>query len=142
MKRALQKYTSGEEVANAVTHVVGSHLGAAMLALLVWQGAESGIDVAWKTTSAAIFGASTILLYAVSSAYHAVVHPPALHARMHVLPLEVASLLAHDLAPLCPRRDYLPLLLRLLVRNVETPQLTVRHSTPRARSSSTFCSVG
>ena len=26
--------TSGEEVANTVTHVVGSHLGAAMLALL------------------------------------------------------------------------------------------------------------
>ena len=87
MKHVANKYTSGEEVANAVTHVVGSHLGAAMLALLVWQGAASGTDVAWKTTSAAIFGASTILLYAVSSAYHAVVHPPAkriLHVMDHM----------------------------------------------------------
>ena len=38
--------SSGEEIANTVTHVVGSHLGAAMLALLVWQGAQSGVDVA------------------------------------------------------------------------------------------------
>jgi len=101
MKRTLQKYTSGEEVANAVTHVVGSHLGAAMLALLVWQGAESGVDVAWKTTSAAIFGASTILLYAVSSAYHAVVHPPAkrvLHVMDH---MAIYFLIAGTYTPFC-----------------------------------------
>lgn len=101
MKRALQKYTSGEEIANAVTHVVGSHLGAAMLALLVWQGAESGIDVAWKTTSAAIFGASTILLYAVSSAYHTVVHPPAkrvLHVMDH---MAIYFLIAGTYTPFC-----------------------------------------
>ena len=67
-------YTSGEEIANAVTHVVGSHLGAAMLALLVWKGATSGVDVAWKTTSGAIFGFSMILLYAISSAYHTVMN--------------------------------------------------------------------
>ena len=95
------KYTSGEEVANAVTHVVGSHLGAAMLALLVWQGASSGTDIAWKTTSAAIFGASTILLYAVSSAYHAVVHPPAkriLHVMDH---MAIYFLIAGTYTPFC-----------------------------------------
>ena len=69
--------TTGEEIANTVTHVIGSHLGAAMLALLVWQGVASGSQVAWKATSAAIFGSSVILLYAVSSAYHAVSHAPA-----------------------------------------------------------------
>ncbi len=81
------EYTGGEEVANAVTHVVGSHLGAAMLALLVWQGATSGVDVAWKVTSGAIFGASMILLYSVSSAYHAVTYRPAkrvLHVMDHM----------------------------------------------------------
>ena len=101
MKRTLHKYTSGEEIANAVTHVVGSHLGAAMLALLVWQGAESGTDVAWKTTSAAIFGATTILLYAVSSAYHAVVHPPAkrvLHVMDH---MAIYFLIAGTYTPFC-----------------------------------------
>ena len=101
MKHMSHKYTSGEEVANAVTHVVGSHLGAAMLALLVWQGAASGTDIAWKTTSAAIFGASTILLYAVSSAYHAVVHPPAkrvLHVMDH---MAIYFLIAGTYTPFC-----------------------------------------
>lgn len=100
MKRS-QDYTSGEEVANAVTHVVGSHLGAAMLALLVWQGATSGVDVAWKVTSAAIFGASMILLYAVSSSYHAVTYAPAkriLHVMDHVA---IYFLIAGSYTPFC-----------------------------------------
>ena len=100
MKRS-QDYTSGEEVANAVTHVVGSHLGAAMLALLVWQGATSGVDVAWKVTSAAIFGASMILLYAVSSSYHAVTYAPAkriLHVMDH---MAIYFLIAVSYTPFC-----------------------------------------
>ena len=71
-KAKVREQTAGEELANTLTHVVGSHLGAAMLALLVWKGAESGTDVAWKVTAAALFGACMILLYAISSAYHAV----------------------------------------------------------------------
>lgn len=67
----VREQTRGEELANALTHVVGSHLGVAMLALLVVKGIESGTAVAWKVTSAALFGACMILLYAVSSAYHA-----------------------------------------------------------------------
>lgn len=101
MKRTPGKYTSGEEVANAVTHVVGSHLGAAMLALLVWQGAMSGVDVAWKTTSAAVFGFSMILLYSVSSAYHAVTYQPAkrvLHVMDH---MAIYFLIAGTYTPFC-----------------------------------------
>ena len=93
--------TSGEEVANTVTHVVGSHLGAAMLALLVWQGARSGVDVAWKVSSASIFGAAMILLYAVSSAYHAVLYPPArrvLHVMDH---MAIFILIAGTYTPFC-----------------------------------------
>ncbi|MCR5753147.1 MAG: hemolysin III family protein [Kiritimatiellae bacterium] len=101
MKRSVEEYTSGEEVANAVTHVVGSHLGAAMLALLVWQGASGDVDVPWKVTSAAIFGFSTILLYAVSSAYHAVVYQPAkrvLHVMDH---MAIYFLIAGTYTPFC-----------------------------------------
>ena len=101
MKRVPGRYTSGEEVANAVTHVVGSHLGAAMLALLVWQGATSGVDVAWKATSAAIFGFSMILLYSVSSAYHAVTYQPAkkvLHVMDH---MAIYFLIAGTYTPFC-----------------------------------------
>ncbi|MBQ4384832.1 MAG: hemolysin III family protein [Kiritimatiellae bacterium] len=101
MKRVPGKYTRGEEIANAVTHVVGSHLGAAMLALLVWQGVASGVDVGWKVTSASIFGFSMILLYAVSSAYHTVTHPPAkrvLHVMDH---MAIYFLIAGSYTPFC-----------------------------------------
>ena len=96
-----REQTSGEEVANAVTHVVGSHLGAAMLALLVWKGATSGVDVAWRVTSGAIFGASMILLYSVSSAYHAVTYRPAkrvLHIMDH---MAIYFLIAGSYTPFC-----------------------------------------
>ena len=96
-----REQTSGEEVANAVTHVVGSHLGAAMLALLVWKGATSGIDIGWKVTSGAIFGASMILLYSVSSAYHAVTYRPAkrvLHIMDH---MAIYFLIAGSYTPFC-----------------------------------------
>ena len=59
--------TAGEEVANSVIHIVGSHLGAAMVALLVWQSVYSGVDLGWKITSGCIFGATVIFLYAISS---------------------------------------------------------------------------
>lgn len=38
-----REQTTGEEVANTVTHVVGSHLGAAMTALLVWVAVGGGL---------------------------------------------------------------------------------------------------
>ena len=96
-----RRQTSGEEIANAVTHVVGSHLGAAMLALLVWQGVSSGVDVGWKTTSASVFGFCMILLYSISSAYHAVMYPPAkrvLHVMDH---MSIYFLIAGSYTPFC-----------------------------------------
>ena len=96
-----REQTSGEEIANTVTHVVGSHLGAAMLALLVWQGAQSGVDVAWKATSGAIFGFCMILLYATSSAYHAVTYRPA-KAVLHVMDhISIYFLIAGSYTPFC-----------------------------------------
>ena len=70
-------YSVAEEISHSAIHAVGSHLGAAMLALLVVFGAQSGTQVAWKVVSGAIFGSSIILLYTVSSIYHAVTHPKA-----------------------------------------------------------------
>ena len=96
-----RKQTSGEEVANTVTHVVGSHLGAAMLALLLWQGVMSGSEVGWKATSAGIFGFCMILLYSVSSAYHAVSYLPAkrvLHVMDH---MSIYFLIAGSYTPFC-----------------------------------------
>ena len=96
-----REQSSGEEIANAVTHVVGSHLGAAMLALLVWQGVLSGMDVAWKVTSGAIFGASMILLYAISSAYHTVTYQPAKHILQKMDHMAIYFLIAGSYTPFC-----------------------------------------
>jgi len=70
-------YSVPEEISHSAIHAIGSHLGAAMLALLVVFGAQSGTQVAWKVVSGAVFGASILLLYTVSSVYHAVMHPRA-----------------------------------------------------------------
>ena len=101
MMKQVRQQSMGEELANSITHIVGSHLGAAMLALLVWQGATSGVDVAWKVTSGAIFGASMILLYVVSSAYHAVTNLRAkqvLHVMDH---MAIFFLIAGSYTPFC-----------------------------------------
>lgn len=97
----LREQTRGEEIANTLTHVVGSHLGAAMLALLVWKGAESAADVPWKVTAAALFGVCMILLYGVSSAYHAVTSWRAkrvLHIMDH---MAIFFLIAGTYTPFC-----------------------------------------
>ena len=93
--------TSGEEIGNSVSHVVGSHLGAAMLALLVWQAVNSGTEVAWKVTSGSIFGASVILLYAVSSAYHAVSYVPAKRILQKLDHMAIYFLIAGSYTPFC-----------------------------------------
>lgn len=93
--------TSGEEIGNTVSHVVGSHLGAAMLALLIWQAVSNGTEVAWKVTSASIFGASIILLYAVSSAYHAVAYPPAKRILQKLDHMAIYFLIAGSYTPFC-----------------------------------------
>ena len=93
--------TTGEEIANTLTHAVGSHLGAAMLAILVWQGVSSGTQIAWKVTSAAVFGASVILLYAISSAYHMVSHAPAKRVLQILDHMAIFFLIAGSYTPFC-----------------------------------------
>lgn len=72
MNKTKRSYTNGEEIAHAITHFVGSHLSAAATALMIWEGCRSGSAVGWKVTSAAIMGASLILMYAISGTYHTV----------------------------------------------------------------------
>jgi hemolysin III len=61
--------TAGEEIANALSHGMGALLAMASLPILVWHSAREGgaIDV----VGASVFGATMVLLYAVSALYHA-----------------------------------------------------------------------
>ena len=66
------RYTLGEEIANAVTHGIGALLSIAGLAVLVSFAALYGD--AWHVVSTSIFGATLVLLYAASTVYHSVWH--------------------------------------------------------------------
>lgn len=59
-------------------------MSAAATALMIWEGCQSGVDVGWKVTSAAIMGASLILMYAISGTYHSVRNATAKRI-MHVM---------------------------------------------------------
>lgn len=70
--RLLPDYTSGEEVFNMVTHIVGGGFGVVYCALCVIFSALKGN--AWAVVSSAIYGGSVIALFTMSSVYHGVRH--------------------------------------------------------------------
>ncbi len=70
-------YTTGEEIANAVTHGVGAVVSVAGLTLLVafaWLWGD-----AWCLAAAIVFGVALLLQYVFSALYHAIPHPRAKH---------------------------------------------------------------
>lgn len=72
---ALSRYTKGEEIANSITHGLGTLLAIAGLVVLIVFAAHYG--TAWHVVSCSIFGAALILLYLASTLYHAIRHPSA-----------------------------------------------------------------
>jgi hemolysin III len=69
------RYSTGEEIANSITHGVGGLLAVAGLAILVTFAALRGS--AWHVVGCAVFGASMVLLYTSSTLYHAIRAPRA-----------------------------------------------------------------
>lgn len=59
-------YTLGEEITNSITHGIGALLGVAGLVILLVF--SSG---AWEAVSSSIYGASMIMLFTMSTLYHA-----------------------------------------------------------------------
>ena len=66
--RKLPDYTNGEEIMNMVTHIVGGALGIVVLALCVIRSAIRGTVPG--VVGCAIYGASIVTLYTISSVYH------------------------------------------------------------------------
>lgn len=63
-------YTKGEEIANAITHGIGTLLAIAACVLLIVFSAQTG-DV-YKIISFTVFGISLIILYLGSTLYHSI----------------------------------------------------------------------
>ncbi len=68
--RVLPSYTAGEEIFNMVTHIVGGALGVAYLVICVIVAALC--QNVYGVVSSAIYGASVIVLFTMSSVYHGV----------------------------------------------------------------------
>ncbi len=66
--RILPNYTKGEEIFNMVSHIVGGALGIVYLVLCVTMAAIRGD--AYDVVGSAIYGASVIMLFTMSSIYH------------------------------------------------------------------------
>lgn len=70
-----KRYTLGEEIFNAISHGTGGLLAiAGTVVLIVFCAIYSD---AWAVVSASIYGASLIILYTMSTLYHAITHPKA-----------------------------------------------------------------
>ncbi len=67
-KKALPNYTRGEEIFNAVTHIVGGGFGIVVLVLGIVFASLKGN--ALSIISMILYGVSMIILYTMSSLYH------------------------------------------------------------------------
>ena len=66
--KELPKYTKGEEIFNAVSHIVGGGFG--VVALVIGLVVAAIHSNAYGVVSMAIYGSSMILLYTMSAIYH------------------------------------------------------------------------
>jgi len=64
-----QRYTSGEEIANSLTHGIGAGLSIIAMAVLVILSIQAGDP--WQMVSFGIYGLCLVLLYLSSTLYHA-----------------------------------------------------------------------
>lgn len=71
--RILPSYTTGEEIFNMVSHIVGGAFAIAALTLCVIFAAL--YKDAWAVVGAAIYGGTMIVLYTMSSIYHGLKRP-------------------------------------------------------------------
>ena len=66
--RKLPDYTTGEEIMNMTTHIVGGALGVVVLILCVIRAVLQGTTL--SIVGCAIYGVSIVTLYTISSVYH------------------------------------------------------------------------
>lgn len=95
-----KRYTTGEEIANAVMHGVAALMSIAGLAILVgFAVAYSGSPTV--ITAVSVFGASMIFLYVASTLYHAIPNPKAKRILQQLDHSMIYVLIAGSYTPFC-----------------------------------------
>ncbi|HCR90797.1 MAG TPA: hemolysin D, partial [Prolixibacteraceae bacterium] len=72
-QKIYRQLTVGEEIANSITHGIGTLMSIAALVLLIVFAAIKGN--AWHVVSFTIFGSTLVLLYLSSTLYHSFSNP-------------------------------------------------------------------
>lgn len=103
--RTLKRYTAGEEIFNSVSHGVGSLLAIGGTALMTVMSVAHGSGLA--LSASLIYGISLIVLYTMSTVYHAVANPKAKEILRIFDHTSIFLLIAGSYTPFCldgPRR--------------------------------------
>lgn len=95
-----KRYTTGEEIANAVTHGIGAGLSAAAIPLLVVHGVRSGCP-ARTLVGLCVFGAMLFFLYMMSTLYHSLVPFAAKEVFGRLDHASIYALIAGTYTPYC-----------------------------------------
>lgn len=106
--RKLPSYTRGEELFNMISHIVGGGLGVIALTLCVIVSALHHNP--WAVVGSAIYGASLITLYSMSSIYHGLKHELAKKVMQVLDHCTIYFLIAGTYTPilLCSIRSHSP----------------------------------
>lgn len=91
--------STGEEIANAITHGIGALLAVAALVVLIVMAAIHGS--VWHIVSFSIFGATLVLLYFASTLYHSLTHVKAKSVFHKFDHISIYLLIAGTYTPFC-----------------------------------------
>ena len=98
-KNVLPVYTLSEELINSISHGIGTGLSVTALVLCVVQAAINGN--AWGVVSSCIYGASLVMLYCMSTLYHAITNRTARKVFRVFDHTSIFFLIAGTYTPIC-----------------------------------------
>ena len=98
MKKALPKYTLGEDLTNSISHGIGACLSVAALVLCIVKAALHGTTAG--VVGASIYGSTLIIMYCMSTLYHAITNEKARHIFRVFDHLSIYLLIAGSYTPI------------------------------------------
>lgn len=98
-KNVLPSYTLSEELINSISHGIGTGLSITALVLCVVRAAVHGN--AWGVVSGSIYGASLVMLYCMSTLYHAITNRTARKVFRVFDHTSIFFLIAGSYTPIC-----------------------------------------